>query len=402
MATSTPSLCSKKWRDRYTLQSYGCEVWERPLATTLNKSRKGALHMKFHLFHLMPYPDLPDDFQREVPQRSGSTCRSELLRPRARPRDLQRVPRRARVRGGDGLRRHLRQRAPPERLRPDALAQPHGGGARPRARPTSASSSWATPWRCTTRRRASPKSSRCSTCISGGRLVAGFPVGTSMDTNYGYGQTPATLRDKYREAHDLIVRAWTDPEPFAFNGKYTQLRYVNIWPRPMQKPHPPVWVPGGGSIETWEWLTDNDYLFAYLSYSGYKRAQDDHGRLLGVRRRAGQGDEPVPRRLPAVRRRGRGRRAGRGRLRRGGRVLLRALHARLPRLRRGAGLPLDTVAPGGLGRPLIGSTRRLDRSGAQTTQVEATTWKTARSSPAAPSTSRSRSATSRTSCASAT
>jgi alkanesulfonate monooxygenase SsuD/methylene tetrahydromethanopterin reductase-like flavin-dependent oxidoreductase (luciferase family) len=94
-----------------------------------------------------------------------------------------------------------------------------------------------------------------------------------MDTNYTYGQVPVTLRDKYREAHDLIVRAWTDPEPFAFNGKFTQLRYVNVWPRPVQKPHPPVWVPGGGSIETWEWLTDNDYLFAYLSYAGYKRAK---------------------------------------------------------------------------------------------------------------------------------
>ncbi|HEV8714439.1 MAG TPA: LLM class flavin-dependent oxidoreductase, partial [Candidatus Binatia bacterium] len=63
--------------------------------------------------------------------------------------------------------------------------------------------------------------------MSGGRLVAGFPVGTSMDSNYCYGQTPATLREKYREAHDLIMQAWSRTEPFVFNGKYTQLRYVN-------------------------------------------------------------------------------------------------------------------------------------------------------------------------------
>ena len=62
--------------------------------------------------------------------------------------------------------------------------------------------------------------------ISGGRLVAGFPVGSSMDTNYCYGATPATLRDKYVEAHNLIIKAWTETEPFHFNGKYTQLRYV--------------------------------------------------------------------------------------------------------------------------------------------------------------------------------
>ena len=51
-------------------------------------------------------------------------------------------------------------------------------------------------------------------CISGGRLVAGFPVGTSMDTNYCYGQIPALTREKYPEAHDLIIkRAWTSASP---------------------------------------------------------------------------------------------------------------------------------------------------------------------------------------------
>jgi alkanesulfonate monooxygenase SsuD/methylene tetrahydromethanopterin reductase-like flavin-dependent oxidoreductase (luciferase family) len=108
-------------------------------------------------------------------------------------------------------------------------------------------------------------------CISGGRLVAGFPVGTSMDTNYAYGENPATLREKYYEAHDLVIKAWTEPEPFAFNGKFTKSRYVNIWPRPLQKPHPPVWIPGGGSVETWEWTAEKDYVYCYLSYSGYKR-----------------------------------------------------------------------------------------------------------------------------------
>ena len=42
--------------------------------------------------------------------------------------------------------------------------------------------------------------------ISGGRLIAGFPVGTPMDTNFCYGQIPALTRDKYGEAHDLIMQ----------------------------------------------------------------------------------------------------------------------------------------------------------------------------------------------------
>ena len=68
---------------------------------------------------------------------------------------------------------------------------------------------------------------------------------------------------------DFPIR-WTERDTFAFNGRYNQQRYVNIWPRPVQKPHPPVWLPGGGSIETWQWCAKMDYVYAYLSYFGYK------------------------------------------------------------------------------------------------------------------------------------
>jgi len=107
-------------------------------------------------------------------------------------------------------------------------------------------------------------------CISGGRLIAGFPVGTPMDDCYCYGANPSMLRERYLEAHDLIVRAWTEKDTFAFNGRYNQQRYVNIWPRSVQKPHPPIWVPGGGSVETWQWCAKMDYVYCYLSYYGYK------------------------------------------------------------------------------------------------------------------------------------
>ncbi len=107
-------------------------------------------------------------------------------------------------------------------------------------------------------------------CISGGRLIAGFPVGTPMDTCYAYGQNPSQLRQRYYEAHDLIMKAWQEPEPFVWNGRFNQLRYVNVWPRPVQKPHPPVWIPGGGSVETWKWCVERDYVYSYLSYFGYK------------------------------------------------------------------------------------------------------------------------------------
>jgi alkanesulfonate monooxygenase SsuD/methylene tetrahydromethanopterin reductase-like flavin-dependent oxidoreductase (luciferase family) len=107
-------------------------------------------------------------------------------------------------------------------------------------------------------------------CISGGRLIAGFPVGTPMDDCFAYGQNPSQLRERYYEAHDLVMKAWQHPDTFAFNGRYNQQRYVNIWPRPVQRPHPPVWIPGGGSIETWQWCAEMDYVYSFLSYFGHK------------------------------------------------------------------------------------------------------------------------------------
>jgi alkanesulfonate monooxygenase SsuD/methylene tetrahydromethanopterin reductase-like flavin-dependent oxidoreductase (luciferase family) len=75
--------------------------------------------------------------------------------------------------------------------------------------------------------------------ISGGRLVAGFPRHHGC---YAYGQNEHAAAAR---KHDLILRAWTGA--FTFHGRWNQLRYVNVWPRPSLKPHPPIWIPGGGS-----------------------------------------------------------------------------------------------------------------------------------------------------------
>jgi alkanesulfonate monooxygenase SsuD/methylene tetrahydromethanopterin reductase-like flavin-dependent oxidoreductase (luciferase family) len=110
-------------------------------------------------------------------------------------------------------------------------------------------------------------------CISGGRVVAGMPLGSPMDANICYGVTPIEQRERYYEAHDLILKAWQSKEIFAWNGKYTQLPMVNLWPRPVQQPHPPVWVPGSGSLSTWDFAAKHDHCYCYLSYFGSKLAK---------------------------------------------------------------------------------------------------------------------------------
>ena len=53
------------------------------------------------------------------------------------------------------------------------------------------------------------------------------------------GITPMEHRERWREGIDLMLKAWTAKEFFAWNGKYIQLPKVNLWPRPVQDPHPP-------------------------------------------------------------------------------------------------------------------------------------------------------------------
>jgi alkanesulfonate monooxygenase SsuD/methylene tetrahydromethanopterin reductase-like flavin-dependent oxidoreductase (luciferase family) len=99
--------------------------------------------------------------------------------------------------------------------------------------------------------------------ISGGRLVSGFVRGIGAEY-HTFGVNPTISHERFHEAHDLIVRAWTEPGPFAFQGRHYNVSYVNLWPRPYQKPHPPIWIPSQGSKETIDWASHPDRRYTYL------------------------------------------------------------------------------------------------------------------------------------------
>jgi alkanesulfonate monooxygenase SsuD/methylene tetrahydromethanopterin reductase-like flavin-dependent oxidoreductase (luciferase family) len=114
--------------------------------------------------------------------------------------------------------------------------------------------------------------------ITGGRLIAGMVVGLGVEA-YTYEVNPTFFRERYREAHDLIVEAWTRPGPFHFEGKHYDFRFVNVWPRPLQQPHPPIWIPGSGSVETIRWVAERRYPFIALPFSPYQ-VMKEHYELL--------------------------------------------------------------------------------------------------------------------------
>jgi len=77
--------------------------------------------------------------------------------------------------------------------------------------------------------------------LSGGRVVAGMLRGTANEY-VTYDVNPAESRARFEEAMELIIRAWTEPQPFGWQGRHFRYRTVSIWPRPVQQPHPPIYM----------------------------------------------------------------------------------------------------------------------------------------------------------------
>ncbi len=108
--------------------------------------------------------------------------------------------------------------------------------------------------------------------LSDGRVIIGFVRGIGSEY-FANSVNPTFSHERYYEAHDLILKAWTTPGPFRFQGRHYQFDYVNPWPRPLQQPHPPVWVPSQGSSETVVWCAAKERKYTYLqTFSPYKVA----------------------------------------------------------------------------------------------------------------------------------
>jgi alkanesulfonate monooxygenase SsuD/methylene tetrahydromethanopterin reductase-like flavin-dependent oxidoreductase (luciferase family) len=78
--------------------------------------------------------------------------------------------------------------------------------------------------------------------LSRGRVEVGFVRGVPYEIS-AMNSNPVRMAERFWEAHDLIMKAWTSHDgPFSWEGRYFHHRQVNIWPRPYQEPHPPVWI----------------------------------------------------------------------------------------------------------------------------------------------------------------
>ena len=95
--------------------------------------------------------------------------------------------------------------------------------------------------------------------LSRGRLVPGFISGTPQNL-FAYNVPPEEERGRYHEAYDLIVKAWTEEEPFEWHSQYYDYECVSILPRPFQQPYPRAWTTAT-SRESIEWAASKGMGF---------------------------------------------------------------------------------------------------------------------------------------------
>ena len=100
--------------------------------------------------------------------------------------------------------------------------------------------------------------------ISGGRVICGFVRGVGQES-MANNANPVHNRERFEEAHDIIVKTWTTPGPFRWEGKYFNYRVVNPWMMPLQKPHPPIWIPGISSPESIAYAARHRYPYICLA-----------------------------------------------------------------------------------------------------------------------------------------
>ena len=125
--------------------------------------------------------------------------------------------------------------------------------------------------------------------LSAGRLIVGLGLGGNPNDLPPFGITPERRVRRFTEIIDVMKALWTQPETH-FQGKFWQLDGIKMEPKPVQKPHPPIWLGarhsnalkrtvrhadgwmGAGSSDTESFVTAVGQVRMYLEESGREPA----------------------------------------------------------------------------------------------------------------------------------
>ncbi|MQA11753.1 MAG: LLM class flavin-dependent oxidoreductase [Pseudonocardiaceae bacterium] len=239
--------------------------------------------MKFVFFHLMPYPYLPDDFDEKYPSPSLTFPNKHFDRElgnRLYHRYLDELEYAERL-GFDGIAVNEHHQSayglmPSPNIMAAALARRTeqaqimvlGNAIGIRGNPLRVAEEIA-----------------MLDHLTDGRVISGFVRGIGWEY-FAHSVNPTRSRDRFNEAHDLIIKAWTSDEMFQWISPNYEYRYVNLWPRPVQRPHPPIYIPGAGSTETMRFVAERKYTYMSVYapsrvvrrwFDGYRQAAEELG-----------------------------------------------------------------------------------------------------------------------------
>jgi probable F420-dependent oxidoreductase len=91
--------------------------------------------------------------------------------------------------------------------------------------------------------------------VSGGRFIFGIGLGWNEEEMIDHGVVPERRREIVRDKVQAMKALWTE-EVAAYDGKFVQFEPCWMWPKPVQKPHPPIVIAGGGGPRGFRDLAD--------------------------------------------------------------------------------------------------------------------------------------------------
>ena len=116
--------------------------------------------------------------------------------------------------------------------------------------------------------------------LSGGRLEFGVGAGWNREEMRNHGTDPRTRMRLLRERVEAMRAIWTEDEA-SYDGEFVKFERIWSWPKPVQRPHPPVLVGGGGPT-----VLDRVLAFGDAWFPNYARDDARLERIAELRERA--------------------------------------------------------------------------------------------------------------------
>ena len=121
-----------------------------------------------------------------------------------------------------------------------------------------------------------------------GRFMCGVGRGYQPYEMAGFGADVGESRARFDETLDVLLKAWTSDESFAYQGEYVNIpNPVTVFPKPLQKPHPPLMITGS-SVDSMRTAARYDMLPFTSSQMGLDGVRAQYGVLAHAHRELGK------------------------------------------------------------------------------------------------------------------